>query len=213
MALTRVDFSVAAHTIGIHDALEASGEAVGPHKCWRHVPAGYAMSNSTHSFLALECPVERQTLMMEASEILEPPPMRSYMAIFEDGMGWHGGGWSASPCPNLGHLQKESVPFLIPNHPQPRDLTLHHQVRATMSPCASPLHLVRGLRLLTGSSHITTALEVQLYNYLCSLQSLWEIRGGRLWDQGHLGNALGKKASRKGTPLSQSQGKGEVLEA
>lgn len=78
VALTRVDFSVAAHTIGIHNALEAGGEAVGPDEGWRHVPAGYAVSNSTHSCLALGCTgVERQKLMAQASETLEPPPRPS----------------------------------------------------------------------------------------------------------------------------------------
>lgn len=54
-ALTRVDFSVAAHTIGIHNALEAGGEAVGPDEGRRHILAGYAVSDSTHSCLALGC--------------------------------------------------------------------------------------------------------------------------------------------------------------
>lgn len=54
--LTRVNFPVAAHTIGIHNALEAGGEAVGPDESWRHVLAGDAVSNSTHSFLTLGYP-------------------------------------------------------------------------------------------------------------------------------------------------------------
>jgi hypothetical protein len=56
MDLTRVNFPVAAHTIGIHNALEAGGEAVGPDEGWRHVLAGDAVSDSTHSFLTLGYP-------------------------------------------------------------------------------------------------------------------------------------------------------------
>lgn len=54
--LTRVDFPVSAHTIGIHNALEAGGKAVGPDEGWRHVLAGDAVSDSTHSFLTLGYP-------------------------------------------------------------------------------------------------------------------------------------------------------------
>lgn len=53
---SRVDFPVSAHTIGIHNALEAGGKAVGPDEGWRHVLAGDAVSDSTHSFLTLGYP-------------------------------------------------------------------------------------------------------------------------------------------------------------
>lgn len=47
----RVDLLVAAHTVGIHNALEAGSEAVGADERRGHVLAGDAVSHSTHSYL------------------------------------------------------------------------------------------------------------------------------------------------------------------
>lgn len=46
-----VDLLVAAHAIGVHDALEAGREAGGADERGGHVPAGDAVNHSTHTFL------------------------------------------------------------------------------------------------------------------------------------------------------------------
>lgn len=58
-ALTGVDLLVAAHAIGIHDALEAGREAGGADERGGHVPAGDAVNHSTHTFLTLGRPAGR----------------------------------------------------------------------------------------------------------------------------------------------------------
>jgi hypothetical protein len=55
-ALTRVDLLVAAHAVGLHNALEAGREAIGADEGWRKFPAGDAVSHSAHSRLTLGCP-------------------------------------------------------------------------------------------------------------------------------------------------------------
>ena len=59
--LTGVDLLVAAHTIGVHDALEAGREAVGTDERGGHVPAGDAVNHGAHTCLALGHPGGRQT--------------------------------------------------------------------------------------------------------------------------------------------------------
>lgn len=53
MALTGVDFLVAAHAVGIHDALEAGREAGGADERGGHVLAGDAVDHGAHPRLAL----------------------------------------------------------------------------------------------------------------------------------------------------------------
>lgn len=59
MALTGVDLLVAAHAVGVHDALEAGREAGGADKRWGHVPAGDTVNHCAHTCLALGCPAGR----------------------------------------------------------------------------------------------------------------------------------------------------------
>lgn len=60
VALTRVDFLVAAHTIGVHDALEAGCEARGTDERGRHVPVWDAVNHSAHTLITLGHPAGRQ---------------------------------------------------------------------------------------------------------------------------------------------------------
>lgn len=54
--LTRVDLLVAAHAIGVHDALEAGREAGGADERGGHVSAGDAVNHGAHTRLALRGP-------------------------------------------------------------------------------------------------------------------------------------------------------------
>lgn len=60
VALTGVDFLVAAHAVGVHDALEAGREAVGTDERGGHVPAGDTVHDGAHTRLALGHPTDGQ---------------------------------------------------------------------------------------------------------------------------------------------------------
>ena len=68
MALTGVDLLVAAHTIGVHDALEAGREAVGTDERGGHVPTGDAVNHGAHTCLALGHPTPTQASPSGAAE-------------------------------------------------------------------------------------------------------------------------------------------------
>lgn len=108
--LTRVDFPVAAHTIGIHNALEAGGEAVGPDERWRHVLAGDAVSNSTHSFLTLGYPgreTEADARACRNPVPSLPGPSEMWTVISGLRVGWDGMGEVGQLHPTQNALEEE----------------------------------------------------------------------------------------------------------
>lgn len=62
--LTRIDLLIAAHTVGVHDALEAGSKAVGADKRRGHVPAGDAVNHSAHACLTLQHPMDKKMRLM-----------------------------------------------------------------------------------------------------------------------------------------------------
>lgn len=100
-ALTGVDLLVAAHAVGVHDALEAGREAGGADECGGHVPGGDAVNHGTHTCLTLGHPAgrpaDRQTEEAQAgpTETLGPPQPGPDGGV--EGASWAGAQGRAAP--------------------------------------------------------------------------------------------------------------------